>query len=156
MRARKIALMPYEPAFMRQLDAFHGALAEVRTLAEWSAFKARWFADQPWPRRSEQALLAAREAGPTVALAGRTFTRMPLPDDVSPAARYEYFAALAAAGRVLFPAPEDQPGAGGSGVRFQCPACEMWTDDPGDPGCPACGRVLLEMRVAPRSAPAIG
>ena len=142
--------MAYEPRFMSQLDAFHAALAEVRTLADWTAFKARWFADQPWPRRSEEGLLAAaRAAGRTVELAGRTFTRMPLPDDIAPDARYEYFSALAAAGRVLFPAPEDQPGAGGSGVRCHCPACEMWTDDPGDPGCPACGRVLLRMRVAP-------
>ena len=140
--------MPHEPEFMRDLDAFRRALAEVRTPADWTRFKARWFADQPWPRRSPEALAAAGAGDRTVVLAGRTFTRVALPDDVTPEARYEFFAALARGFEVLFPAPGDQPGAGGSAVRYQCPACEMWTDDPGDPGCPACGRRLLRMRVA--------
>ncbi len=146
--ARKILRMPHEPEFMRDLEAFHRALAEVRTAADWSRFKARWFADQPWPRRSPEALAAASAGEPTVVLDGRTFTRVALPDDVTPAARYEFFAALARGFEVLFPRPEDQPGAGGAGVRHQCPACEMWTDDPGGPACPRCGRPLIRMRVA--------
>jgi hypothetical protein len=141
--------MPFEPAFMRDPEAFRAALAEVGTPAEWARFQARWFADRPWPRRTPEELERLRAAGQTFTVAGRTFTRVPLADDLTPEARYAYFAALAAAFGILFPAPEDQPGAPGSGVRHHCPACEWWTDTPGDPACPACGRALLRMRVAP-------
>ena len=34
-------------------------------------------------------------------------------------------------------------------VRLFCPACELWTDEPGDPACPGCGRELLRMRLEP-------
>ncbi len=139
--------MPHEPAFMRDLPGFRAALAEVRTPEAWVRFKARWFADQPWPLRPREAVLAAGP-GERVVLAGRSFVRAPLPDDLTPEARYEYFAALAAGFAATFP-PEDAPGAGGTPVRFHCPACEMFTDDAGDPACPSCGRALLRMRVAP-------
>jgi hypothetical protein len=144
--------MPHEPAFMKDLDAFHRALAEVRTAEAWAAFKARWFADQPWPHRTPEEIRAARP-GETEVLAGRRFVRAPLPDDVTPDARYEYFAALSAGFAAVFP-PADAPGAGGTPVRFHCPACEMFTDDPGEAACPRCGRSLLRLRVAPpRSGP---
>lgn len=132
---------------MRDLDAFRRALAEVRTPDGWARFKARWFADQPWPQRPREAIGAARP-GEEVVLGGRAFVRAPLPDDLSPEARYEYFAALGVGFAAVF-SPEDAPGADGSGVRFHCPACEMWTDDPGEPACPGCGRPLLRMRRAP-------
>jgi hypothetical protein len=140
--------VPFEPAFMKDLEAFRRALAEVRGAGGWSAFKARWFADQPWPHRAREAIEAAHP-GERVVHGGRNFVRAPLPDDLGPDARYEYFAALSAGFAAVFP-PEDAPGAGGAPVRFHCPACEMFTDDPGEAACPACGRRLLRMRVAPR------
>ncbi len=133
---------------MRDLDAFRRALAEVRDAAGWAAFKRRWFADQPWPRR-DPAALAARAPGERLLLAGRTFVRAPLPDDLAELARYEYFAALQAGFAAVFPRPEDAPGAGGAGTRHLCPACEMWTDDAGPAACPSCGRALLRLRVDP-------
>jgi hypothetical protein len=140
--------MSFEPAFMRDLEAFRAALAAVRTPAEWARFQARWFDDRPWPRRTPAALDGLRgDAGATVTTAGRTFTRGAPPGRPHPDARYAYFAALAAAYRVLLPAPEDQPGAAGSGVRHQCPACEWWTDHPGDSTCPGCGRTFLRTRL---------
>ena len=69
---------------MRDLDAFRRALAELRTADDWARFKARWFADQPWPRRSPEALAAATAGERTVTHGGRTFTRVALPDDVTP------------------------------------------------------------------------
>ncbi len=141
--------MSFEPAFMHDLEAFRAALAEVRTPAEWARFQARWFADRPWPRRTPEELERLRAEGESFTVAGRAFTRAPLADDLTPEARHAFFSALAAAFHVLFPAPEDQPGAGGSAVRLHCPACEWWTDTPGDPACPACGRPLLRIRVAP-------
>jgi hypothetical protein len=141
--------MPFEPAFMKDLPTFREELARLGSLADWQRFRARWFADQPWPRRSPEALAALAAEGQTVVHGGRTFHRAPLQDDLTPEARYEYFAAFAAVFPVLFPEAEEQPGAGGAGVRFQCPACETWTDQPGDEDCPACGRRLLRLRMAP-------
>lgn len=138
--------MPFEPSFMRRLAEFRAALAEVRTPDGWLRFKARWFDDQPWPRR-DPAAVEARRTGPA-ALGGRTFTKAPLPDDLTPEARYEYFAALQAGFGALFPAAE-APGAPGVRVRLHCPACEHFTDEPGEPACPGCGRPLLMMRLDP-------
>ncbi len=133
---------------MAARDAMERELALVRTPADWMAFKARWFSDQPWPRRTPEALAEARGDGAPVVAGGRTFHRAPLPDDLTPEARYAYFSALSRGFGALFP-PEDAPGFGGAPVRFQCPACELWSDDPGDPECPLCGRTLLRLRVAP-------
>ena len=138
--------MPHEPAFMKDLEAFHRALAEVDSPAAWARFRERWFSDLPWPHRT-RAEIDAMGPGTTVELGGRRFVKAPLPDDVSPDARYEYFAALAAGFAAIF--PSEPPGAAGSRVRFHCPACEMWTDDSGPAECPACKRALLRMRVAP-------
>jgi hypothetical protein len=140
--------MPFEPGFMSRRSEFEEELARVATPAGWAAFKARWFHDQPWPRRTEEALRAARGDGAPFQAGGRTFRRAPLPDDLTPEARYAYFTALARGFAATFP-PEDQPGAGGSGVRYHCPACEILSDDPGEPGCPLCRRPLLRMRFAP-------
>jgi hypothetical protein len=147
--AAQDAHMPFEPAFVRDLDSFHRDLARVRSVPEWTAFKSRWFADMPWPHRSPESI-ASIDAAPAVAVRGRTFHRSAMPDDLTPQARYEYMAAMQSAYAVVFPAPEDQPGAGGSGIRFTCPACELWTDQPGDPTCPQCGRGLLGLRAMPR------
>lgn len=143
--------MPFEPAFMRDLDTFHRELAQVRSLPEWARFKGRWFADMPWPRRSPEQI-AALEATPTVQVNGRTFHRGVMLDDVTPHARYEYMAAMQVAFGVLFPGADEQPGGGGSGVRHACPACELWTDDPGDAACPQCGRALLRLRTMGKPA----
>jgi hypothetical protein len=59
---------------------------------------------------------------------------------------------MQAAFSILFPNPGDQPGEGGSSVRFMCPACELFTDEEGEPSCPECGRVLLKLRNAPPPA----
>jgi hypothetical protein len=134
---------------MRDLETFRRELGALRSLADWQHFRARWFADQPWPRRSAEALAALKAADPTLIHGGRTFHRTPLPDDLTAEARYEFFAALAAVFPVLFPGADEQPGSGGAGVRFQCPACELWTDEPGGDDCPACGRRLLHLRMAP-------
>jgi hypothetical protein len=141
--------MPFEPAFIRDLDNFHRDLARVRSVPEWTAFKARWFADMPWPHRTPEAV-AAIDALPTVSVQGRTFHRSAMLDDVTPQARYEYMAAMQAAFGVVFPAPDDQPGSGGSGIRYACPACELWTDEPGESSCPQCGRGLLRLRAMGR------
>jgi hypothetical protein len=137
--------MSFTPAFMRELDRFRAELAQVGTLPDWQRFKAGWFADQPWPRRPVD---PAEAAMPPRLLAGRTFTYAPLPDDLEPEARYQYFTALAQGFAALFPAAE-RPGAPGVAVRWSCPACQHFTDEPGDPACPACGRPLLAMRHAP-------
>jgi hypothetical protein len=139
--------MAYQPAFMQRLDDFKAALARVRTPGEWLAFKTTWFDDLPWPKRSAEALQALREAPPPPT-AGRTFRRSPLPDDLTPEARYQYFAALQAGFGVLF-APEEAPGQPGVAVRHHCPACELFSDEPGGPTCPGCGRPLLLMRLDP-------
>ena len=139
--------MPFEPAFMQRLPEFQAALAQVRTTEDWLAFKRAWFHDQPWPRRSPEALQALRPGEP-VQGGGRTFRRAPLPDDLTPEARYQYFAALQAGFAALYP-PSDAPGSPGVRVRWQCPACELWSDDEGGPECPACGRPLLRMRLDP-------
>lgn len=144
--------MAFEPAFMKDLDGFRRELGELRSLRDWQAFRARWFADQPWPRRTPEALYALRSAEPTVVLGGRTFHRAPLPDDVTPDARYAYFAALAAVFPLLFPDGPPPPGADAP-TRFQCPACETWTDQPGPDDCPACGRPLLRIRTGPPVRP---
>lgn len=142
--------MSFEPSFMRRLPEFKAALARVRTADEWRLFKATWFDDQPWPRRTPEAL-AALSPGEQVTLSGRTFQRAPLPMDLTAEARYEYFCALQAGFAFLY-APEDAPGAPGVRVRSHCPACEHWSDEPGDPDCPACGRPLLLMRLDPPRA----
>lgn len=131
---------------MQRLADFRSALAQVKDAAGWSAFKATWFADQPWPRRSPEAVQALRP-GETLQHGGRTFRRAPLPDDLTAEARYQYFAALRAGFAALFPG--DRPGDAGTSVRHHCPACELYTDQPGGPSCPECGRPLLEMRLAP-------
>lgn len=136
--------MPFTPAFMRDLDRFRAELAEVTTPAGWQRFKGAWFADQPWPRREPP----EPDPGPPPRPAGRTFQRAPLPDDLIPEARYLYFAALAHAFSALFPADE-RPGAPGVAVRWTCPACRLFSDQPGEPACPECGRPLLAMRHAP-------
>jgi hypothetical protein len=141
--------MPFEPAFMKDLDTFRRELAAIRSLADWQRFRARWFADQPWPKRTPEALAARAAEGTTLTLGGRAFHRVPLQDDLTEDARYEYFAAFSAITPILFPDAAEQPGAGGAGARFQCPACETWTDEPGGDDCPACGRKLLRLRLAP-------
>ena len=132
---------------MASREEFEAELARVATPRQWVAFKARWFADQPWPRRSAEELAAARALPPLAPVGGRTFQRAPLPDDLTPEARHAYFSALARGFAALFPA--DTPGTGGSAVRHLCPACELFSDDPGPPECPGCGRPFLAMRLAP-------
>lgn len=139
--------MPFTPAFMKDLETFRRELGELRSLDDWRRFRGRWFGDQPWPRRTAEALAAAQARGATEVHGGRTFNRTPLPDDLTDDARYEFFAALEAVFPVLFPGAADPPGAGG--IRFQCPACELWTDEPGGERCPACGRRLLRLRLGP-------
>jgi hypothetical protein len=142
--------MPFEPAFMQRLPEFKAALAKVTTASEWAAFKESWFADQPWPRRSPEALQALRP-GQAVARGGRTFRRAPLPDDLTAEARHQYFSALQRGFAATFPA-SDAPGAPGVAVRVHCAACELWSDEPGGPSCPECGRPLLLLRRAPPGA----
>jgi hypothetical protein len=144
-RPRKISPVPFTPAFMQRLEAFRAALARVSTAAEWMAFKAEWFADQPWPRRDPA---PASGAGETFTAGARTFRAAPLPDDLTPEARWQYFAALAHGFTALFP-PAERPGAPGVPVRWSCPACERYSDQDGEAACPWCGRPLLAMRSAP-------
>lgn len=139
--------MPFEPAFLSRREEFQRTLAEVRTVADWLAFKAEFFADQPWPRRSPDAFAEARGDGEPLLYGERTFHRAPLPDDVTPEARYAYFQALQVGLAATYPAHAPDPATGP--VRYHCPACEIWTDAPGDPACPGCGRPLLMMRLAP-------
>ena len=139
--------MPFEPSFMRRLPEFKAALAQVHDAEAWRRFKATWFEDQPWPRRTPEAL-SALSPGATSTLDGRTFTRAPLPVDLTPEARYEYFSALQAGFLCLYP-PDHAPGAPGTSFRVHCPACEHWTDDVQGEACPGCGRPLLKMLLAP-------
>jgi hypothetical protein len=139
--------MPFEPSFMRRLPEFRAALAGVRTAEAWARFQSEWFGDRPWPRR-EAAAVQALGPGERIEGGGRTFFRAPLPDDLTAEARYEYFAALQAGFAALF-SPEEAPGRPGVRVRVHCPACEMWSDDPGGEACPACGLRLLVMRLDP-------
>ena len=134
---------------MKELDAFRAALSQVHTVEAWLAFKARWFADQPWPHRSPEALGALRP-GEYLTFGARRFRRVPLPDDLTAEARYQYFAALTVGFAALYP-PGDRPGAPGVAVRHHCPACELLTEQPGGPSCPECGRPLLAMRHDPPS-----
>lgn len=136
--------MPFEPDFMAHREEFDRALAQVRTVSDWAAFKARFFHDMPWPRRTVEELRALRGDGAPVVLGGRVFQRAPLPDDVTPEARYVYFRALAVGLAATYP-----QGAPAGATRWSCPACELWSDEPGHPDCPSCGRRLLEMRLAP-------
>jgi len=136
--------VPFEPAFMARRAEFETELAQVRTPADWAAFRSRWFADQPWPQRTAEALAAARGDDAPLVLEGRAWRRAPLPDDLTPEARHAWFTALAVGLATTFPA--DAPGAR---LRYHCPACELWSDEPGPPACPACGRALLRMRIRP-------
>jgi hypothetical protein len=142
---RKIEIVPHTPAFMLRLADFQAALARVSTAAEWMAFKAEWFADQPWPRRPGP---PEPESTGVFTAGERTFHGAPLPDDLTPEARYQYFAALAHGFSALFPAAE-RPGAPGVAVRWSCPACQRYSDEDGEAACPWCGRPLLAMRRAP-------
>jgi len=139
--------VPYQPEFMAKLPAFRTALEAVTDTPSWMAFKAAWFGDQPWPRRAPEAIQALRP-GEAVVHGGRTFRRAPLPDDLTAEARYQYFSAMQRGFAALFP-KSDAPGAPGVPVRHLCPACEIWSDDAGDPACPECGRPLLQMRNQP-------
>ncbi|BDG03721.1 hypothetical protein [Anaeromyxobacter oryzae] len=139
--------MPFDPDFMSRPDEFERALALVRSVPDWLAFKARFFHDQPWPRRSAEALAAARGDGSPVVAGGRTFHRAPLPDDLSPDARYAYFRALGVGLAATY--PPNAPPPSDAHVRWTCPACEVWTDAPGEAACPLCGRPLLAMRLPP-------
>jgi hypothetical protein len=136
--------VPFEPAFMTRRAAFEAELASVGTAAEWFAFKARWFADQPWPTRSAEALAAARADDASLTVAGRTFHRAPLADDLTPEARHAYFSALARAFAAVFPPPPP-----GAPRRHTCPACELYTDEEGPTPCPRCGRPLVTMVLGP-------
>jgi hypothetical protein len=137
--------MDFTPAFMRDLERFRAELAAVKTPADWQRFKAAWFADQPWPRRQAE---ADAVPPPPVVHAGRTFQRARLPDQLTPEARYQYFSALARGFSALFP-PAERPGAPGVAVRWSCPACQLFSDEAGEPACPECGRPLIAMRHAP-------
>jgi hypothetical protein len=130
---------------MQRLDAFRAALAQVSTPGQWQAFKAEWFADQPWPRRDPP---PGEDARGTYQAGARTFHGAPLPDDLDPESRWQYFAALAHGFSALFP-PAERPGAPGVAVRWSCPACERYSDQDGEAACPWCGRPLLAMRRAP-------
>ncbi len=139
--------MPFEPAFMARLPEFKEALGRVRNTDQWMAFKKKWFADQPWPKRAPE-VVAALQPGAPLEAGGRTFQRAPLPDDLTPEARYQYFSALQVGFAALFP-PAEAPGAPGVKVRVQCPACELWSDDEGGLECPVCARTLLQLRLDP-------
>ncbi|MGC4001344.1 MAG: hypothetical protein QM767_29360 [Anaeromyxobacter sp.] len=139
--------MPLEPAFMAQRAAFDAELEQVRTPQQWMLFRKKWFADQPWPVRSPEELAAASGDGAPRVLGGRTFHPAPLPLDVTPEARHAYFQALAKGFAAMY--PDDAPGQGGSSIRWTCAACEQYSDEPGDPACPSCGRPLVAMRFAP-------
>jgi hypothetical protein len=141
---RKIQRVPFEPAFMARRAEFEAELEAVRAPGDWFAFKARWFADQPWPKRSSAALAAARGDGAPLLLAGRTFHRSPLPDDLPPEARHAYFSALARGFLAVFTAAS-----AGAPLRHACPACELYSDEPGPPECPRCARPLLDMPLQP-------
>lgn len=129
---------------MRQFQEFDAERRRVRTLADWKALAARWFDLPAWPTRSQEQRLAesAGKQGP-VSLGGRRWSYTSWAYDLTPEARYEYFATLRRIGDPLrFPGTKAGPGK--AGWRQECPHCEISTDEPGDPVCPRCGRELIE------------
>jgi hypothetical protein len=137
--------MSIEPEFMRRLSEFRAERARVRTVDDWRAFTARWFDSTKWPKKSPAQLATESFAKRApLDLGGRRWSHTTWAYDLTPEARYEYFAARHEVGLpLLFSVAED-----GRGVTQACPFDEISTPQIGDETCPRCGRRLLYVRVA--------
>jgi hypothetical protein len=143
--------MPIEPEFMRHLSRFREDRDRVRTVEEWRAFNARWFDVGKWPKKTHAQLKeeADHKRGP-IDLGGRRWSYTTWVYDLTPAARYQYFAARQEVGLpLLFPEPRPKEGAPrDEGWSQSCPFDEITTAELGAEICPKCGRPLLYVRSA--------
>lgn len=135
--------MAFEPEFMTRFSEYSAEKSGVRTLDDWLHFKRRWFDPSDWPTLGAEQRLAEslRKRGP-VRIGGRLWGYTFWTYDLTPEARYEYFATLRKIGnRFLFPDAAEDP----SDNRWQheCPHCEISTNEPGEPTCPLCQRPLV-------------
>ena len=137
--------MPYEPAFMVQLERYYAEAGALRDEDDWRGFERRWLDRARWPLRhvSDREALAAADEG-RLARDPRRWARTFWAYDLTAEARYHYHAVLLGpAMAARFPQlVVDAEGPGGRWLA-SCPYCEIATGDPGDARCPLCGRALL-------------
>jgi hypothetical protein len=130
---------------MERFAEFDVERREVRTLEQWRNFAAKWFDRAQWPQKSPEQLQAesTNKQGP-FSLGGRTWGYTSWVYDLTPEARYEYFATLRGIGDPLrFPDATRQPHRAEDGWSQECPYCEISTTELREPVCPRCGRELI-------------
>jgi hypothetical protein len=137
--------MPFTPDFMKRFPEFAAERAKVATLEDWLAFRKRWFPVASWPVKSPEQLrdeatrLAETLAGSTRGEDSRRWQPVDWSCDLTPEARYEYFATLAELTRRV----HGVGASSGPGWFHECPFCAIATRDPGSETCPRCGRALI-------------
>lgn len=142
--------MSFEPVFMTKFDEYQSEKGKVRTVADWIAFKKRWFDKADWPRLTpQQTQERSRHKRGPVEIGGRTWSYTNFAYDITPEARYEYFFTLSGIGAALaFGITAAQAKTAERGWRQECPFDEISTDEIGDETCPKCGRKLVYTQYA--------
>jgi len=135
----------FQPPFMERIAEFDKERRQLHTLEQWRTFAAKWFDTAQWPMKSpeQQKRESSYKQGPFT-LGGRQWGYTTWVYDLTPEARYEYFATLRGIGDPLrFPEATNAPRRPEDGWRQECPYCEISTSDLGDAVCPRCGRELI-------------
>ncbi len=131
---------------MSQLEVYYREASELETPDDWQAFAIKWFDQTEWPMRQPQGSnSSAPEMPRTLAADGRRWSRSSWVYDLSPEARYHYFAVLLGTGMAIrFPHLFFAKDKSASGWTQFCPFCEITTHDRGGKNCPVCSRILLD------------
>jgi hypothetical protein len=140
--------MPFEPEFMKRLTEFAADRGRLHSVTDWVAFQGKWFDRSAWPEKSasQRAAESPNKRGP-VQIGGRTWGYTSWTYDLTPEARYEYFATLHSVGDpIRFPHEAGIAKTAANGWRQECPFDEISTKELGDESCPRCGRRLQYVR----------
>ena len=128
----------FEPAFMRDHARYLASKARVRTLRGWLRFRRTWFDHSQWPMKTDEQIRHehAVKYGP-LKLGGRIWGYSFWTYDLSPEARYEYFATVAELGDPyqfphMFVDLRPMP----NRWTQECPYCEIHTMERGADFCP--------------------
>lgn len=136
--------MPFEPAYMKQLDQLYSEAGQLKYLTDWFEYTQKWFDQRNWPVRSPQELGNSRIKLPAI-IEGRHWSRSTWTCDLTDEARYHYFSILLGVGlKIQFPKLR-KPNAKDLTEPWQlyCPFCEISTHQAGSEHCPVCDRILL-------------